>query len=362
MQTKHDEIQQEIVEKALKFYKTERLGYIDGAMRLGKIKISIDILKRLFLYNLHDVLIAYPDNNIKQSWIDEFKKWGYDDLFVTYTNFSSLHKYKDSKASIFIIDEFHKCSEMERDYCHQIMTNSKDTKVLGLSGTISKWTKGVWGLKEIAKYTTLEAIEAGIIADYRVTVHFVPLDTKIKTPNKKGRMLSEKQKYDNYTFVIKKFAKEGKDTMHLALSRNRLSTSSLGKLNYVKNLLLSLNDKRIVIFAGLTDTADKLGIPTYHNKSESDENFQRFQREEINHLGLAQMGKMGVSFKKLDSVIIMNATHNMEDTAQIANRCIQLDYNGKIADIHVIALNEEVEIDKVKKSLSMLDKKRIKYL
>lgn len=361
MKKDQNQIQQEIVTKALEFYKTDNKGYIDGAMRLGKIKITIDLFKSLCT-PVSTILICYPDNKIKQSWIDEFKKWGYGSLSILFTNFSSLSKFKDARPDLFVIDEFHSASDLERDYCHQIMTNYVNTKTLALSGTISKWTKGVWGLKEIAKYTTLQGIEDQILANYQVTVHFVDLDTKVKTPNSKGKLLSEKQKYDNYTFVINKFKKEGKDTMHLALSRNRLSTSSLGKLNYTKNLLLTLNDKRIVIFAGLTDTADKIGVPTYHNKSKDDSNFQKFQSMEINHLALAQMGRMGVSFNKLDSVMLLNATNNAEDTSQICNRAIKLDYNGKVADIHIIALNEEVERAKIKRSLSMLDKNRIKYI
>lgn len=357
---KQSEIQEEIVKKALEFFKTEQRGYIDGAMRLGKIKISIEIMKRIS-FHTPIVLIAYPDNKIKQSWMEELKKWAWYNALITFTNFFSLHKYKDGIFNFFIIDEFHSCSDLERDYCHQIMTNSKNVKTLALSGTISKETKGLWGLKEIAKYTTNEGIDAGILANYQVTVHFVDLDNKIKTPNKKQKLLTEKQKYNNYTFVINKFRAEGKETMHLLLSRNRLSTASLGKMNHLKQLLAKLKDKRIIVFAGLTEVADRIGIPTYHNKSENDENFQKFQRQEINHLGLAAMGKMGVSFSNLDGVILLNATHNAEETAQMLMRSIKLDYAGKIADVHVIALNEEAERVKIKKSLSMLDSKKIKY-
>lgn len=358
---KQTEIQEEIVQKALKFYKSDNKGYIDGAMRLGKIKITIDILKNSCA-PISTILISYPDNKIKQSWIDEFKKWGYDSFNIVFVNFSSLHKFKDARPDFFVIDEFHDCSDLERDYCHQIMTNYVNTKTLALSGTISKETKGLWGLKEIAKYTTNEGIEAGILADYAISVHFVPLDTKEKTPNKKGKLLSEKQKYDNYTYVINTFRKEGKDTMHLTLSRNRLSTSSIGKMKYLKTLLEKLKDKRVIVFCGLTDVADKTYLPTYHNKSENDDNFQKFQKGEINHLALAAMGKMGVSYTNLDSVILLNATGNKEETAQICNRAIKLDYKGKIADIHIIALNEEAEVNKIKNTLSMLDKTKIKYL
>lgn len=359
--TEHDKIQEEIVKKALEFFKTEQRGYIDGAMRLGKIKISIEIMKRMFS-RIPIVLIAYPDNKIEDSWKQELTKWAYSNTWITFVNFRSLHKYKDEIFDFFIIDEFHDCSDNERDYCHQIMTKNKEIKTLALSGTISKETKGLWGLREIAKYTTNEGIQAGILADYRINVHFVDLDKKIKTPNKKGKLLSEKQKYDNYTYVINTFRNEGKDTMHLTLSRNRLSTSSIGKMNYLKSLLKKLKDKRVIVFCGLTDVADKTYIPSYHNKSENDDNFQKFQRGEINHLALANMGKMGVSYKDLDCVILLNATGNKEETAQVCNRAIKLDYKGKVADIHIIALNEQVEISKIKNTLSMLDKNKIKYI
>src|SRR5690349_13586026 len=116
---KQTEIQAGIINKALEFYKEGRFGYIDGAMRLGKIKISIEIMSKL-LPPLAKVLLAYPDNKIKDSWIAECEKWGYDDINITYTNFSSLHKYKESSFDFFIIDEFHSASPLERDYCQQI--------------------------------------------------------------------------------------------------------------------------------------------------------------------------------------------------------------------------------------------------
>ena len=360
--TKQDQIQKEITDKILDFFKSEKGGYLDVGMRVGKCKITIDVLKTSSLHHVPTVLIAYPDNKIKQSWVDEFVKWGYNSITVLFTNFSSLAKYKDARPDFFIIDEFHSASALERDYCHQIMTNYVNTKTLALSGTISKDTKYVWGLKEIAKYTTLEGIEDEILADYQITVHYVNLDTKVKTPNKKNKLLTEKQRYDNFSYVIKKFKNEGKETMHLLLSRNRLSTGSLGKLNYVRKLLLTILNKRVIVFAGLTETADKIGIPSYHSKSEESANFQKFQNGEIRHLALASMGKMGVSFNKLDTVIIMNATHNAADTAQMLNRAIKLDYIGKVADLHIICLNEEAEKEKIKNSLALLDKTKINYI
>jgi ActR/RegA family two-component response regulator len=150
--------------------------------------------------------------------------------------------------------------------------------------------------------------------------------------------------------------------MHLALARNRLSLSSIGKINHVKKLLEKLSDKRVLVFTGLANVADNLGIPSYHSKSKDDSAYLEFQSGKHNHLALAAMGKVGVTYTDLDSVILLNFTYNAEETSQILNRAIKLDYKNKKADLHVICLNELPELKKVKESLSMLDENKIKYL
>ncbi len=357
-----DEIQEGLINKGIKFFEKEKRGFYNVAMRAGKCRITIELLKKLAKEKF--ILIAYPDNKLEQTWKDEFELWDYT-CNVTippfYVNFSSLKKYKDVKFDIVVIDEFHAASPNERDLCHQIMTNNKECLTIALSGTVSKETKEEWGLKEIASYSTKEGIEAGILADYKITVHLVDLDTKIKTPNKKGKLLSEKQKYEALSWVINKKQQRGEPFMMLALVRNRLSLSSVGKMEYVRSLLRKLKG-RTIIFTGLTKVADEIGIPSYHNKSTSNGNFLAFQAGEIDQLALAAMGKVGVSFTNLDSVIMMNFTHNMEDSAQTLNRCIKLDYSGKVADMHIIVLNEPAELKKIKNSLKMLDQSKVKYV
>jgi len=355
------QIQDNIVSRALKFFKSNEAGFIDGAMRLGKIKIALDIASRLFQFQ-PKILISYPSNTIKNSWENDIIKWNYNNPNVEFVNFSSIWKYKDEIYDLFIIDELHEASDLEVDYCHQIMTNSPKTHTLGLSGTITEEVKSKWGLKEITKYTTDEGIKAGFLADYRITVHLVNLDTKIKTPNKKGKLLSEKNKYDNLTFVINKMKREGNNFMHLALSRNRLSLSSIGKMNFLKKLLEELKDKRVIIFTGLANVADSIGIPSYHSKSKNDSAFQDFQSGKINHLALAAMGKSGVSYFNLDCVILLNFTYNAADSAQQLNRAIKLDYPSKCADLRILAINEDPELKKLEETLSMLNKSKIKYI
>ncbi len=356
--TKQDELQKQMVDKTIKFYKTNDEGYLDLAMRFGKCRTTIEVLKKLCKDG--EVLIAYPDNKLRDTWIDECELWKYDNPNVTHVNFSSLKKHLDTGYNFFIIDEFHSASENERESCFEIMKNS--VRTLALSGTVSEDTKMDWGIKEIAKYTTLQGISDGILADYQITVHLVALDDIQKTKDKKGKLRTEKQRYDAYTWVIEKMKDENRNFMHLALARNRLSLSSLGKTNYLKGLLKKLSDKRVVVFTGLSKVADEIGIPSYHSKSPNDDAFTGFQRGEHNHLALAAMGKVGVTYKELDSVILLNFTYNGEETSQILNRAIKLDYKSKVADLHIICLSEKAELKKIKESLSMLDATKIKYV
>jgi len=357
---KQDELQKKFVKTGVEFFKSNTRGYYNLAMRFGKCKTTIDLLKKIL--NPHaTILIAYPDNKLKQTWESECQLWGYKNPNITYVNFSSLKKHTENCFDFFVIDEFHSASENEIIYAHEIMNNCYST--LGLSGTISEETKKKWDLEEIASYTTEEGIEDGILADYKISVHIVDLDDNIKFKDKQGRLKTEKQKYAGYTWVIQKFKEEKKNFMNLALARNRLSLSSIGKLNYTKGLLFGmLKEKRVLLFTGLADVADSIGVPSYHTKSKDDSGYVDFQKGKNNHLALAAMGKMGVTYKDLDSVILLNFTYNAEESSQILNRAIKLDYKGKVADLHIICLNEIPELKKIKDSLSMLDQNKITYL
>lgn len=355
-----DKLQDEFVKKSLTFYKKNKSGYLNLAMRFGKCKTTIEILKKKFDYDC-TLLVAYPDNKLRDTWMNECELWGYTNPNITYVNFSSVKKYTEYEFDFFIIDEFHSASENERELCKEIIDNC--TYTLCLSGTVSSETIEQWEeIKEIGSYTTDQGIEDGILADYQISVHLINLDTKKVTIDKNGKEKTEKQKYDGYSWVIEKLKREGRNFMHLALARNRLSQSSIAKMSYLKALLNDLSDKRVLVFTGLAKVADEVGCPSYHSKSKNDGNFQDFKNGEINHLALAAMGKIGVTYPDLDSVILTNFTYNAEESSQILNRAIKLDYHGKIADLHILCLNEKPELKKIVESLSMLNQSKIKYV
>ena len=90
--------QREFAEKWLQ----SRRGIMLISPRMGKTRIAIFALQT---YNNNlSVLIVYPDNKIRKSWEDEFLIMNYNTSKVTYTTHLSLHKYKEIKYDIIILD------------------------------------------------------------------------------------------------------------------------------------------------------------------------------------------------------------------------------------------------------------------
>ena len=342
----------------------EKHGILNLCPRFGKIRTSINILEH-FKPKLKSVLIAYPDNKIKDSWQADFADRGYLDANVTYTTHLSLKKYADKKFDLVIIDEIHLLSEAQIEVCKDLFDNNK--QVLGLTGTLSSWTEKTLeeelDLHVIATYSIEKAIEEGVIVDYEIHVVRVPLDNTVYN-DYKGKQKTEKKHYDGISWVINKIQSTGADTMFMRLARMRLIQSSLAKTNATKALLAKHKDERVLVFCGVTKIADSLGIPSYHNKSKEKQIFEDFAEGVGNHLAVVKIGNTGVTYKPLDKVIINYFDSNAENLAQKINRCMAMEYNtpDKKAHIYIVSTNESVELKWLAKALEFFDKNKIKYI
>jgi hypothetical protein len=331
--------------------------------RFGKIRTSINVLKE-FAKDAK-VLIAYPDNKIKQSWLDDFEALGYDNENISFTTHLSLKKYVDKLFDLIIIDEIHLLSGAQIDVCQELLTDNK--KVLGLTGTLAKDTKNVLSdylaMNVVAEYPLEKAIEEGIIVDYEITVVTTPLDTIVKQ-NYGGKEKTEKQQFDSYTWVINKMQSEYRDTMFLRLARMRLIQSSLAKTNLTKKLISKHQDERMLIFCGVTKVADGLGIPSYHSKSSEKKMFNDFAEGKGNHMAVVKIGNTGVTYKPLNRVVINYFDSNSENLAQKIQRCTAMEYNNpeKNAQIYIISSNEQVELKWLQKALEFFDRNKIKFV
>jgi superfamily II DNA or RNA helicase len=311
------------------------------------------------------VLIAYPDLKIKDSWLADFEALKYNNPNVTFVTHLSMHKYVDKMFDIIIIDEIHLLSEAQIEACKELLEDNNC--VLGLTGTLSNWTERTLrdelSLCVLATYTMEEAINDGVIVDYKITVVQVNLDNIIQN-DYKGKKKTEKKAFDDYGWVIDNLERQGKNTMFLRLARMRLIQNSIAKLNKTKQLLQKFKDERILVFCGITKIADALGIPSYHSKSSEKDMFQDFVEGRGHHMAVVKIGNTGVTYKPLNKVIINYFDSNAENLAQKINRCMGMEYNNpdKKADIYIITSTESVEQKWLGKALEFFDKTKIKFL
>jgi superfamily II DNA or RNA helicase len=337
-------------------------GILNLCPRFGKIYTTINIIEKL---RPKSILIAYPDNKIKQSWKDDFAKRGYDDSTVTYTTHLSLKKYTENLYDLVVIDEIHLLSEAQIEAAKELL--EININVLGLTGTMTTWTERTLAeeldLPVVATYPMEKAIEEGVIVDYEITVVRVPLDNKRKN-NYKGKVRTEKAQFEAYGYVINSLEAQGKSTMFLRLARMRIIQNSVAKMEKTRDLLKKHKDERVLVFCGVTKIADQLGIPSYHSKKEEKQIFDDFVTGKGKHLAVVKIGNTGVTYKPLNRVIINYFDSNAENLAQKINRCMAMEYNNpeKKAMIYIVCSNEDVEAKWLRKALEFFEKSKIKFV
>jgi hypothetical protein len=345
-----------------KVWLKEKHGILNLCPRFGKIRTSILALEKL---KPKSILIAYPDNKIKESWEADFRASGFDDSIVTYTTHLSLKKYSNLSFDVVIIDEVHLLSQAQIEVCKELFDNNK--QILGLTGTLASDTERTLeeelDLHVVAHYPIEKAIEEGVIVDYEIHVIRVPLDNLVYN-DYKGKLKTEKKHYDGISWVINKLQNSGSDTMFMRLARMRVIQSSLAKTNATKALLAKYKNDRVLVFCGTTAVADSLGIPSYHNKSKEKEIFEDFAEGEGNHLAVVKIGNTGVTYKPLDKVIINYFDSNAENLAQKINRCMAMEYNtpDKKAHVYIVSSDEPVELKWLQSALSFFNPEKIKYI
>ena len=357
--TLRDKRQQEFADEWLKF----KFGILYLCPRFGKIFTTINILET-YPKDI-DILISYPDKEIKNSWETDFKKRNYKNKNITYTTHLSLHKFIDNKYDIVIIDEIHLLSEAQLQAAEAVMLTNEH--ILGLTGTLSANTREdllfSLGLKVIANYPIETAIKEKVITDYKITIFRVPLDN-ITTGNFKNPKRTEKKQFSALSWVINDKQRNGENTMFLRLARMRLIQSSVAKKNKTIQILNKFKDERILVFCGVTKIADALGIPAYHNKVKEKEIFQNFVDGKGKHLAVVKIGNSGVTYKPLNKIIINYFDSNGENLAQKINRCMGMEYDtpDKKAHIYIISTDEKVEQRWLDKALEFFDPNKIKYV
>lgn len=349
------EIQEYIEEH---YIQGQRKGIYELSVRLGKTRIGVHIMEKL---NCQDVLIAYPNQNILNAWVEEFDKVGWKPSDVTFSTFLSLDKYI-RKYELVVIDECHLLSERQREAVYQLC--QENDNVLCLTGTLDDSTKDeLWfdcGLRVLERYTTEEAIKNSIVSDYRVEVVLYTPDSKNeywkRTKTKKWKTTERKELNSLSKRVM---SATGENKKWAALSRMRFINGCSSLKTNTRKLLQELSGKRLILFGADTNFIDSLDIPTYHSKSDEDR-LSLFLESKIDKLGLCKLGSSGTTFPSLDTIVICDINSNSENLFQKIGRSLLLE-EGKVSTIYIVCSDEEFQMKWLLKALKPIPEERIKY-
>lgn len=329
--------------------------------RAGKTKFALRILEKVKAKN---ILVCYPDNKIKNSWLKDIEEDNFK-ANITFTTYLSLHKHIN-KYDYVCLDEIHSTSENQREEIAKLLNINKNW--VGLSGSLSKQTikelNSYFKASIIIEYSIEQAIKDGLISNYEIHIVTCKLDNIIKFKNKKGQLITEKKASDNYSYVMEMLKRQGKSTMFAALGRMRLIQKSVGKIEKTKELLKQFKNERVLIFNGLTTTANAFGSLVHHSKNENEEEFVNFanNNSKYKHLAVVKIGNSGVNFFNLDKILFNYVDSNEETTCQKICRALLLEEDSeKIAQIWFVVTNEDYEQKWLKKALSMFQQNKIYY-
>lgn len=359
--TKQDIIQNNFSSQNEEYLKINKRGYCDIAMRVGKCRIALQTIRKL---KCKRILVLYPDLKIKDSWTTDLAKLGLSEDNYTFSHYMSIKKCI-GKYDIVILDEFPEMSLAQLNNVKELI-DRLNCYVLGLSGTVSDKSKQLanneLGMYMINQYTAEEAINDGLISNYQVTIHTIPLNnTKKYLKNSAGNSITEATKYANFNFVIESNRRKGIPNKFTYLNRARLVKNSISKDLALKDLLSKL-EGRVLVFVGSIKAAEKLKIPVFHSQTKDLKEFDNFISGKTKQLAVIEIGGSGVTYKNLSHLVMANVTWNEETASQRIFRCMMLDYEDKVADIHIVISTEDSDINKCKQALSMLDQNKIKWL
>ena len=340
-----EQVQKESVEKLLRY----ESGTANVAMRLGKTFIGLKIAS-----NFKQVLVSYPIDGIKKGWVSDAEEFGFDISNITFTTHLSLTKHDLSQFDCIILDELHDVSINNWNY----IASSSWHKLYGLTATPPNRgeKKQYLNLYCPIRYTKSMDETTGITnKDYEIIVHLIEPSEKKDIKLKSGKFWSEKAQID---FYESKYQSTKNFSMMLMLIR--AIQNSKTKFEYFKKLASTIN--RGLLFVETIEQCDNLSYPSVHSKNpESEYNLEQFKNGQIPILSSIGKLKAGITFKNLNTCIILHCYSSNNKAIQKIGRALNY-VEGEKAIIHIICLNNTIDAQWVQKGLADLDQSKIKWI
>lgn len=336
---------------------------LELATGMGKTKQAIDIINHLVKTKYQgkhtSMLLLVAKIVHKQTWKDEFKKWGginVDDL--TIECYESLKKHEYESFDFVVMDECHHLNSDKRIDLFSTLTYGN---VIGLSATIPKKLKQYFQYEYAAEVVTcsiVDAIEDEVLPEPQIILYPLQLDSTRPTesievnPKAKGKTYygnynelwkyrkmkvhaiiscTPRQRVNEYNSQIlyekNRYMRTRQDFLKnkwLFDCGERIKYLANLKNNIVLSILQRLEKERTITFCKTIEQADILGKYSIHSKNkDSDIIYNNFNAKKINHIVSVNVLNEGANLVDCKYAVFANYSSSEICSAQRVGRSLR---------------------------------------
>ena len=369
---------QALQDHILTLVQDQRLAGVAVAMGVGKTLIGLRDMERLLAGErlagsaTKPFLVAAPTTAILASWPAEARKFGLAHLLdhITFTTYRSLSKTLSSGHYYKLyLDECHALKDSHEPGLKAHVARKQC--ILGLTGTPPAQPDSEKGrlvatyCPMLVDYTTDEAVLAGLLNDYRLVVHRLPLspvrDYVVTLPSGSQFTTSERDNYQYWSTRLANAAQDKLPVETLRLLRMQALMQYPSKGRYMTYLASQFSEK-VLLFTCNQQQAEQQAAHTYHSKNkESQANLAKFNTGEIQRLACVAQLSEGINIPHLRIGIIWHAFGNERKAAQRIGRLLRLNPQ-ETATVHLLMYQDTVDEHWVAQALAAFDPTKISYV
>ena len=355
-----------------------QLAGVAVAMGVGKTLIGLRDMARLLASSqlsesaTKSFLVAAPTQAILDSWPQEARKFGLVHLLdqIEFTTYRSLSKtLGGGRYHKLYLDECHALKDSHEPglKAHVARHNS----ILGLTGTPPAQADSEKGrlvatyCPMLIDYTTDEAVLAGLLNDYRLVVHRLPLsavrDYVVAFQSGSQFTTSERESYQYWSTRLANANQDKLSVESLRLLRMQALMHYPTKGRYMAHLASQFTEK-VLLFTCNQQQAEEQAAHTYHSKNKNSQiNLAKFNTGEIQRLACVAQLSEGVNIPDLRLGIIWHAFGNERKAAQRIGRLLRLNPE-ETATVHLLMYRDTVDEHWVEQALAAFDPVKISYV
>jgi len=351
-----------ILKEALEKVKPHNRCSIAATMGTGKTLMGLKWIKSL-IENDEKFLVVIPKVNLIQSWEEEAKKFNISEVLdnIDFVTYKSLNKKDFNIYKGICLDECHSLT-----LNHYSWLNKFKGKILGLTGTppINPYTDKFKMVSKfcpvVYEYTIEKAIEEGILNDYRIIIHKIPLSNTKYIPVNGPRgifKVSEKEKYD---WIDNKAKDNDTDFMKIQRMKTLMSFNSKKSLARALALHYNAHGEKCLVFVDDQKEAEKYSYYYHSNHVNNKEHLNVFNNYSGITLAAVLALSEGTNIKNLKHVVILHAYANERKLAQRLGRAMRLNpFDTCIVDIFVY--KDTIDEQWLEQALKTFDSDKITY-